>query len=75
MDVSEHTENFFLKRKKKEKIAHASRGRSGVRRRRLTFLLSPLLSYGILGRPNFPIPLCLGRLPREYSITLQEPLI
>lgn len=31
----------------------------------LTFLLSPLLSYRILGRPNLPIPLCLGRLPRE----------
>ena len=26
MDVSEHTENFVLKKKKKEKIAHASRG-------------------------------------------------
>lgn len=35
-------------------------GEAGVRRRRLTLSLSPLLSYRILGRPSFPIPLCLS---------------
>ena len=64
MDVSEHTENFVLKRKKKRK-SRMQAGETGVRRRRLTFPLSQLLSYRVLGRPNFPIPLCLGRLPRE----------
>ena len=63
MDVSEHTAKFVLKRGKKTKSR--MQAGSGVRRRRLFFLLSPLLSYRILGRPNFPIPLCLERLPRE----------
>ena len=54
------------KRKKKKRENRACKQRKVWRaEEKVTFPLSPLLSYRILGRPNFTIPLCLGRLPRE----------